>query len=49
MAKKEKKRYKRYQYFTKDGIAWTDWFLWTSDIDEKWQVSKKLKNEYKEE
>ena len=28
--------YKRYQQFTKDGIQWTDWFKWDSDIREKW-------------
>lgn len=42
--------YKRYQYYTRDGIHWTDWFKWTSDNRDPWQLkSSRLKNEYKDE
>lgn len=38
---------KRYQYWSKDGIAWTDWFKW--DGEKLPSVSKRLKVEYKDE
>lgn len=41
--------YKRYQYYTREGIKWTDFFLWDSDIRDPWQLKGKLKNEYKED
>lgn len=41
--------YKRYQYYSKDGIVWTDWFVYDSEYKEKWQMKNKLLNEYKEE
>ena len=41
--------YKRYQYFSKDGIKWTNWFEWDSDLRDKWQFKNKLLNEYKDE
>lgn len=43
------KVYKRYQYYSLEGIKWTEWFE-TSEhaLGEKWQLkSSKLKNEYK--
>lgn len=40
-------KYKRYQYFSNEGIKWTEWFLWDSDIVEKWQLKNKLRNDYK--
>lgn len=40
--------YKRYQYYAKDGIQWTNWFPWNSDIRDKWQFKNKLLNEYEE-
>lgn len=42
--------YKRFQYYSRDGIHWTDWFRWTGQDQPKWQLkSQGLKNEYKEE
>lgn len=41
--------YKCYEYYTKDGIQVTPWFLWDSDIREKWQLKGKLRNFYKDE
>ena len=40
---------KRYQYYSKNGIVWTSWFKWDSDIRDPWQLKNKLKNEYKDE
>lgn len=37
--------YKRYQYWSKDGIVWTDWFKCTFNR-ETTNVNKKLKVEY---
>lgn len=37
---------KRYQYYSKDGIKWTEWFNCLSDTGE-WQLKNKLKNDYK--
>ena len=39
---------KRYQYYSKEGIMWTEWFPWESTIRDKWQLKNKLLNEYKE-
>lgn len=39
--------FKRFQYFSKDGIKWTNWFVCKRD-DEKWQMKNKLLNEYKD-
>ena len=39
---------KRYQFWTKDGIQWTEWFDWDSDLRDKWQLKNRLLNEYKE-
>lgn len=41
--------YKRYQFYGKNGIEWTDWFPWNSNSREKWQLKNKLLNEYKDE
>ncbi len=41
--------YKRYEYYTKGGIAVTDWFPWNSDSRDPWQLKNKLRNYYKEE
>ena len=38
---------KRYQYWSKDGIVWTDWFDW--DGPEMPSPIKKLKVEYKDD
>lgn len=40
--------YKRYQYYSAQGIKWTDWFPYEGP-QEKWQLKNKLLNEYKEE
>lgn len=41
--------YKRYEYYTREGKTWTDWFIWNSDNRDPWQLKNKLKNEYKDE
>lgn len=38
---------KRYQYWSKDGIKWTDWFKLDSTLKPKWQFVNKLLNEYR--
>ena len=38
---------KRYQYRTKNGIEWTDFFSWNSDYRPKYQLDRKLLNEYR--
>jgi len=38
---------KRYQYWSKDGIVWTDWFEWNST--KMSSPFKKLKVEYKDD
>ena len=38
---------KRYQYWSRDGIVWTDWFKW--DGEKMPSPFKKLKVEYKDE
>ena len=45
---------KRYQYWSKDGLKWTDWFDWNSDFMPELQMDDRrifcrLKNEYKDE
>ena len=45
--------YKRYQYWSKDGIKWTNWFKWNSDLRPELQtdnrrIISRLRNEYKE-
>lgn len=40
---------KRYQYFSKNGIEWTDWFTPFNDLEQQeWQLKNKLKNEWKQ-
>ena len=41
--------YKRYEYYTKDGIQLTPWFEWKSHLRDKWQLKGKLRNFYKDE
>lgn len=44
---------KRYQFFSKGGIKWTDWFDYHRDISleeankDIWQFKHKLKNEFR--
>lgn len=38
---------KRYQYWSKDGIKWTDWFT-CKYSEEVYQLKNKLLNEYKD-
>lgn len=40
---------KRYQYYTKEGIKWTNWFHTQDTVKEKWQLKNKLRNEYKDD
>ena len=40
---------KRYQYYSKDGIVWSNWFKPVSDLKEKWQLKNKLLNDYEED
>lgn len=42
---------KRFQYYSREGIKWTDWYEWHSDLKPKYQLERhpKLLNEYKEE
>lgn len=43
-----KQKQKRYQYWSKDGIEWTEWFnVSMKTPEEKWQVKNKLLNEYR--
>lgn len=43
-------KFKRYQYFARDGIKWTNWFkVSDTTIEEKWQLKNKLLCEYKTE
>ena len=44
--------YKRYEYWSKKGKVWTNWFKWDSDINPEFQMNDRrifcrLKNEYK--
>lgn len=41
--------YKRYEYWTREGKKFTEWFKWDSDNRDPWQLKNRLKNEYKEE
>ena len=41
--------YKRYQFWAKEGIKWTNWFPWNSTLRDKWQFKNRLLNEYKNE
>lgn len=39
---------KRFQYYSKNGIQWTNWFtVKNSEQKEKWQLKNKLLNEYR--
>ena len=40
-------RQKRYQYYTRNGIVWTEWFNSKAIVEEKWQLKGKLLNEYR--
>lgn len=37
---------KRYEYFTRDGKKWTEWFQYSGE-KYKWQLKGKLLNEYR--
>lgn len=39
--------YKRYQYYSSKGLVWTEWFTYNSNYTPKYQIDKKLLNEYK--
>ena len=39
---------KRFQFYTKDGIKWSEWYEWNSDYCPKYQLGKSLLNEYRE-
>lgn len=41
---------KRYQYYTKDGIVWSEWMKWDSEICPKYQLKSHptLLNEYRD-
>lgn len=41
--------YKRYQYWSREGVSWTDWFKWECNDKPKYQLGRKLLNEYKDE
>lgn len=41
--------YKRYQYWTRTGKVWSDWFEWTGKDKPKYQLKPSLLNEYKED
>lgn len=38
---------KRYQYCSKEGLIWTNWFS-TNETPQPWQLKPHLKNEYKD-
>ena len=39
---------KRYQYYSNEGIKWTEWFNCSKfSVGEKWQMKGKLLNEYR--
>ena len=49
-----KMTYKRYEYWSKEGKVWSDWFEWKSDYKPEYQMYDKrifcrLLNEYREE
>lgn len=39
---------KRYQYYSKEGIKWTSWFIVRTSTQTKYQLKPKLLNEYKD-
>lgn len=41
---------KHYQYWSREGKKWTNWFEWNSDYQPKYQLEKHptLLNEYKD-
>ncbi len=39
-------RQKRYEYFSRDGKNWTEWFDYNGE-EYKWQLKNKLRNEYR--
>jgi hypothetical protein len=39
---------KRYEHFTANGKQFTKWFTFTGKDRPKWQITGKLKNEYRE-
>ena len=46
--------YKRYEYWSKEGKVWSDWFPWDSDLRPELQMDDRrifcrLRNEYREE
>lgn len=48
------KRFKRFEYWSREGKKWTKWFPWDSDFMPEMQLNdrrifSRLKNEYKEE
>ena len=45
---------KRYQYWSRDGLKWTDWFDWDTDYMPEFQMEDRrifcrLLNEYKDD
>lgn len=40
-------RIKRYQIWTVNGLEWSDWFISTSSLEDKWQLKNKQLNEYR--
>ena len=46
--------YKRYEYWSKEGKIWSDWFPWDSDLRPELQMDDRrifcrLRNEYKDD
>ena len=39
-------RQKRYEYFSRQGKKWTEWFNYDGE-EYKWQLQNKLRNEYR--
>jgi hypothetical protein len=37
---------KRYPTYRRNGLGWSDWFVFNGKEREKWQVKNKHKNEY---
>ena len=42
-----KKVYKRYQFWSRNGLEWSSWYEWTGQDCPKWQLKNRLINEYK--
>lgn len=40
--------YKCYEYMSAEGKKRTEWFKWTSDNRDPWQLKNKLRNFYKD-